>query len=148
MPRRFDQGNQQDGEIEDLSSLAVSSKDRGLQITIALPPKIEEALDQGAFTTLESVGQTHLSNVLVEAQRVAAGSSKTLGLAITSEHVHQAEGIEMRRRGNRRAAMHYLRDISLAGVGAGLGLIPTSLPWAMGVVVVSMVLFHFLDKQS
>jgi len=134
-------------DIDDLSPPAVLSKDRGLQITVSLPAVVERTLDSEASQALEDIGQGFLQGVLVEAQRIAGSSSESLGLEISARDIHQAEGVERRRSTRKKSAWSYLRDLSLAGLGAGLSLLPTKMKWAVLLLLVFGVLFHLSDRQ-
>jgi hypothetical protein len=106
----------------DLSEpVATTEKDRGLQMMVTLPSSIEKNLSPEASARLQQIGQTLLSGLLLEAQRLAARESKDLGLKIMDKHISQAEIMERKRHQTKQDRWDYLQNLGYAGVGAGIG---------------------------
>ncbi|HEY2737163.1 MAG TPA: hypothetical protein VGK45_02095, partial [Thermoanaerobaculia bacterium] len=69
------------------------------------------------------------------------------GIEISGRDVSRAEGIERKRLQAKRDKWAYLRDISLAGLGAGFGNVLT--PWlALALVSVFGALFVVSNSRS
>jgi len=133
-------------EISDLSApLATSEKERGLQIIISPPSSIGNSLSREAAARLQAVAQAFLQGLLLEAQRLAAVDSEDLGVNISSKHIVQAEVIEKKRRSLTRDRWSYIRDVALAGVGAGLGNIAHP-PLALALII--LFGFFFVISKS
>lgn len=139
---------EKDSLVSDLSSpVSTSEKDKGLQITLSLPTSIEKHLSHEAAENLQEIGQRYLHGILLEAQRLAGSDSQHLGIEISGRDVSRAEGIERKRLQAKRDKWAYLRDISLAGLGAGFGNVLT--PWlALALVSVFGALFILSNSRT
>ena len=133
--------------VGDLSDpVATTEKDRRLQVTVNVPSNIETHLSPEATVSLTQTGEGLLQEILVRARRLAATDSNDLGFTITSKHIAQAEIIERKRQQAHRDKWSYLRDLGLAGIGAGLGNVLN--PYAaLGLVVVFGSLFFIADRR-
>jgi hypothetical protein len=136
-----------DSLVGDLSDpVATTEKDRRLQVAVNVPANIEPHLSPEAAVSLTRTGESFLQEILVGARRLAANDSNDLGFTITPRHIFQAEIVERKRQQTRRDKWSYLRDLGLAGIGAGLGNVLS--PYAaLGLVVVFGSLFFIADRR-
>jgi hypothetical protein len=108
-------------------------------IQIQIPPILSANLKPEARVALDNAARDFYRRVLEEARRVSVVNPPHLNPQIEEQHVNighdRAIDSLTRLAHGRRETIQNIRELLLVGLGAGFGLIPTSLGWGAGVSI-------------
>jgi hypothetical protein len=119
----------------DLELASPREVEKGYQVVFPLESDVRFSDEANAL--LQQIAAAELTELAVEAQRLANSESKKLRFEVKSSHIRQAQGIFRRKRSEGGSRSAYVREFAMLGAGYGLALATTD---AVGTTAIAGIL--------